>query len=108
MAGRGALTMKIRYRESGGFVGLGRGADIDTAGLPEDEAQKVETLVENAGLAAMAASTPHEARDLRGYEIAIEVETRKIVVRFDDSCVPSAADELLAYLQGRARPVPLE
>ena len=100
--------MRIRYREAGGFVGLQRGADIDTALLPEDEARRVQALVEQAGLQPEESTGPAEARDLRGYEIVIEAEARRTVVRFDDATVPVTADELLAYLQGRARPLPLK
>jgi hypothetical protein len=99
--------MKIRYREAGGFTGLSRGVDIDTASLPEDEAQRVLSLVERAGLVSQDEPAPGDARDLRGYELVIEVEARLTVVRFDDATAPPTADELLAYLQGRARPMPL-
>ena len=98
--------MKIRYREAGGFVGLVRGVDIDTASLPEDEARRVVSLVERAGLVTDEGRGPVDARDLRGYEIVIELEASRTVVRFDDATVPPAADELLAHLQGQARPVP--
>lgn len=49
---------------------------------------------------------PADARDLRGYEIVIQLEASRTVVRFDDATVPITADELLAYLQGQARPIP--
>ena len=100
--------MKIKYREAGGFVGLMRGAEIDTASLSEDEAQRVIALVEQAGLVADEAQAPEGARDLKGYEIVIELEARRTVFCFDDATVPASANELLAYLQGLARPVPLE
>ncbi len=98
--------MKIRYREAGGFVGLSRGVDIDTASLPEDEARRVVSLVERAALVAEEGRGPDDARDLRGYEIVIQLEASRTVVRFDDATVPITADELLAYLQRQARPIP--
>lgn len=100
--------MKIRYREAGGVTGLSRGCDIDTAAIPEDEARRVVALVEGAALKGTRAEGPPGARDLVGYEIAIEGEEGRTVVRFDDASVPVTAEELLAYLQGRARPIPLE
>lgn len=100
--------MRIRYREAGGFTGLSRGCDIDTTSLPEDEARKVVGLVEQAALKETRSEGPDGARDLMGYEIVIEDEQRRFAVRFDDATVPASADELLAYLQGRTRPIPLE
>lgn len=98
--------MKIRYREAGGFTGLSRGVDIDTASLPEDEARRVLSLVERADLVSREGPAPGDARDLRGYELVIEVETRLTVVRFDDATAPPTAAELLAWLQGQAGPMP--
>lgn len=100
--------MKIRYREAGGFTGLSRGVDIDTKSLPEDEAERVLSLVERASLVGQEEPAPGDARDLRSCELIIEVEASVTVVRFDDATAPPAADELLAYLQGRARPIPLK
>ena len=100
--------MKIRYREAGGVAGLSRGCDVDTATLPEEEAHRVVALVRRAGLGESHAGGPTEARDLIGYEIRIEREAGRTVVRFDDASVPAAAEELLAYLQERTRPTPLD
>jgi hypothetical protein len=100
--------MRIRYREAGGIAGLSRGCDIDTRSLPEEEASRVALLVERAGLEEARTEGPKEARDLMGYEILIEHERNQTVVRFDDASVPAAAEDLLAYLQGRARPIPLD
>lgn len=100
--------MKIRFREAGGVAGLSRGCDIDTASLPVDEAREVVELVERAALKETHREGPEGARDLTGYEIVIEDEQSEVIVRFDDATVPASADGLLAYLQGRARPIPLE
>ena len=108
MEGRGAPGVKIRYREAGGITGLSRGCDIDTAALPPEEARRLEGLVGGAGLKETRAQGPEGARDLLGYEIVVEDEESRTVLRFDDATVPPGADELLAYLQTRARPVRLE
>lgn len=100
--------MKIRYREAGGFAGVSRGCDIDTGTLPEDEARHVAALVEGAALKGGQHEGPPEARDLQGYEIVVEGDEGHIVIRFDDATIPKAIDTLLAWLQDRARPLPLE
>lgn len=98
--------MRITYREAGGFAGLARGVEIDTAALPAAEARRVEDLVARAGLATGTRRGPEEARDLIGYEIAIETEAGRTVLSFDDATVPAEAEALLDYLQQRARPLP--
>jgi hypothetical protein len=98
--------MKVRYRETGGFAGLSRAVEIDTAALPEAEARGLAALVERAALTESRRAGPPEARDLIGYEIVIESEESRTVIRFDDATVPEPAEELLAYLQRRARPIP--
>jgi hypothetical protein len=100
--------MKIRYREAGGFAGLFRGVDIDTGDLPEEEAQRIDVLVDRAELGKVRVRGPVVARDLMGYEIEIEDEKGRTSLRFDDASIPPTAEELLAYLQARARPIPLE
>jgi len=98
--------MRIRYREAGGFAGLARGVEIDTAALPPAEARRIEGLVARAGLTSGERRGPEGARDLVGYEIAIETEAGRTVVSFDDATVPAEAEALLEYLQQRARPLP--
>jgi hypothetical protein len=100
--------MKIRYREAGGFAGISRGCEVDTSTLPEDEAQHVIALVDGARLKSGQHEGPPAARDLRGYEIAVESEEERIVIRFDDATIPKSVETLLAWLQDRARPIPLE
>jgi hypothetical protein len=100
--------MKIRYREAGGFAGISRGVDIDTATLPEDEARRIVALVEDAALVSLEREGPPEARDLQGYEIVVEHGGSRTVVRFDDATIPEAVDALLVWLQDRARPLPLK
>jgi hypothetical protein len=100
--------MKITYRESGGFAGLSRGVEIDTSTLPAADARRVEALVARAGLKQQARAGPAGARDLAGYQITIESDAGRVAVSFDDMTVPEDADDLLAYLQERAGPLPPE
>lgn len=99
--------MKISYRETGGFAGLGRGADLDLESLPPSEATRLRKIVDEARLGDLRASGPSAARDLVGYEIAVEGDDgKRVVARFDDATVPESATALLEVLQERARPLP--
>lgn len=99
--------MRISYREAGGFAGLNRGADVDLESLPPAEAGRLRKLVERARLGGGATRASPGARDLVGYEIAIEDDDGRTVARFDDATVPESATALLEALQERARPIPL-
>jgi len=99
--------VKISYRETGGFAGLGRGADLDLESLPPSEAGRLRKLVEQARLGDLRTRGPSAARDLVGYEIAVEGDDgKRFVARFDDATVPASATPLREYLQERARVVP--
>jgi len=101
--------MRISYREAGGFAGLSRGADLDLESLPPAQAGRLRKLVERARLRDVETRGPSAARDLVGYEIAIEDDDgRTVVARFDDASVPESATPLLEALQKRARPIPLQ
>lgn len=107
--------MKVRFRQSGGFVGALRGCEVETSSLEAGEARELERLVKSAGLeagSAVPASTAAAggsagARDLRRYEIEVEGPGGPVRVVLDDRTVPPAAAPLLAYLKGRARPEPI-
>jgi hypothetical protein len=99
--------VKVSYRQTGGFAGLGRGADLDLEALPSAEATRLRKLVEQARLGDLRARGPSTARDLVGYEIAVEGDDgKRVVARFDDATVPESATPLVEALQKRARPVP--
>ncbi|MBM7059469.1 hypothetical protein JQX08_02000 [Pseudomonas sp. UL073] len=98
--------MKVRFVQSGGFVGAVKGCVLDTADLGQDDAQELERLVRESGLVA-GQSFSAAARDLNQYEITIEGE-RQLSVSFDERSVPSSARLLVGYLKQRARPQGLD
>lgn len=97
--------MKIRFRQSGGFAGLVRGTELDTAALAGPEAAELERLV----AAARLASTKHTAArgaDRQQYEIVVEREGGpKVEARFDDGALSDELAALVAFLRARARPI---
>lgn len=99
--------MRISYTQSGGFVGLVRGCQIDTATLPESERREVESLVAASGITGRCEAATPAARDLRRHELAIERDGDVARLCCDDHCLPEAARPLVAYLADRAQPGPL-
>lgn len=109
--------MKVSFLQSGGFVGAPRGCEVDSALLEPKEAREIERLVHECGLTAPGTFLSGAARDLKQYEIGVELgdalvpgESRgeasgkSFRVVFDDASVPATARPLLAYLKQRARP----
>lgn len=97
--------MKLTFSQSGGFAGLLRSAELDTAVLPESERRRVEQLVERSRMkfAGSRARKAAEGRDLLEYEIAVHDTDGVYTWTFDDATVPPEAAELLGYLKRLAR-----
>jgi len=98
--------MKIRFMQSGGFVGISKGCEFDTDSLPEDAAKELKRLVKQSGIQKSGEFLSEKGRDLQQYEIAIEGENAASVT-FDDSTIPEPAKPLLGFLKKQARPTPL-
>lgn len=90
--------MKIAYKESGGFGGLSKSAEIDTQTLPKAEAQKVESLAH--ALLADAGGKSEKARDAKTYTFTIDEEKRV----FDDTTITAEAEKLRDYLLKKKSP----
>lgn len=98
--------MKIKFVQSGGFVGMLKGCTIDATDLAPDERQQLESLVAASGLTESLERFSSAGRDLRQYEIVIERDAMVQRIVCDDHSVPEAARPLLAFLAARARPQP--
>jgi len=95
--------MKVRFVQSGGFVGAVKGCELDTLALAADDARELEHLVGESGIAGSGVFLSDTARDLQQYEITIEDGDPTSVV-FDDSSIPPSAKALIGFLKKRARP----
>lgn len=100
--------MKVRFVQAGGYAGLIKGWEVDSATLSSDEAGELERLVRDSGISESGETLSAAGRDLQQYELSIEDRTLKVSVTLDDSSVPQSAKPLIAYLKKRSRPMPLE
>ncbi|MCC7156224.1 MAG: hypothetical protein IT161_16725 [Bryobacterales bacterium] len=87
--------MKIACKQSGGFGGLTRSAELDTSTLSKSESQKVEKWA-HAVLASAGGKSP-KARDARTYTFTIDGEQRV----FDDTTLTEEGEKLSEYLLKR-------
>jgi len=99
--------MKVTFNQSGGFAGLVKGCELDTATLAPDAARELERLIRGSGLSSSVKRLSDTARDLHQYEITIEDSDGKVELLFDDSTVPQSASPLLGFLKKHTRPKPL-
>lgn len=95
--------MKVKFRQAGGFAGLLRGVDLDTADLPARERKRIEAMIEALPAAKKARSS--RSADLTGYEIEIETPQGTRALSFDDLSVPEGMEKLLKMLQKKSGPV---
>lgn len=97
--------MKIKFTQSGGYVGTVRGCEFDTSTIPPDVKAELERLVEESGLLASQTALDDKARDLQQYDLTIEDGERKVQVTFDDATLPETAKPLIGFLKKHARPL---
>lgn len=84
--------MKIAYKQSGGFGGLTKSAEVDSSTLKKTDAQRVEALA-NAVLAASGGRSA-KARDAIVYTFTIDGDERV----FDDTTLTNEATDLGDFL----------
>jgi hypothetical protein len=92
--------MRIIFERSGGFTGLTRTVELDTASLPSDEAHNMRKLVQTAGffeLPAQVRTTGQSADDFQ-YAVTVEAEGKQHTVRTTGTAVPDALRPLIEHL----------
>ena len=93
---------KIRFRVSGGFAGLVRGAEMDASELSSAERTALARAVKTA-----SAKPVSDARDMQTYELDIVTDGATHHLEFDEMHEPGGLDGLVQRLTERARPVAL-
>jgi emfourin len=96
--------VKIIFRQSGGFAGLIKGAELDAEALDPQQAAELKRLLDQEPAAESKAAG--KERDLYEYEIALEEDGRKRTLHFNDSQVPDALRPLLKVLKQKSKPRP--
>ena len=96
--------MRVRFVQSGGFVGGVRECELDSAAMPAGEARELESLVRASGIGVSGRFTSPAGRDLRAYDIRVEEEGRAVAVTYDDETLPPEARPLVSFLRRIAAP----
>ena len=96
--------MRVSFRQSGGFAGLVRGCELETAAMPAGDADLLSSLVKGCLDGEAPAEDEGEARDEIFYEIVIEGEGIPRRLAFTDRGVPPSTRPLLEFLSERSAP----
>jgi len=100
--------MKIRFRQSGGYAGLIRGCEVDIESLSPEALKALESLAEKSKIRGMEDYRNPRARDLRIYEIEVEMDKEIKRLTFDDMTIPDDLKNLFELLKREAKPQPLK
>ena len=100
--------MKIKFSRSGGFAApaMKQQVEIDTAELPPNEANQLQSLVEGANLESLADQADHATQPPRPdefrYRITVNDEGRSYTATASDTDMPEAVGPLVDWLSKRA------
>jgi hypothetical protein len=96
--------MKLRFVQSGGFAGLLRGVELDTASLPPKLGKLAEQLLQRAGDLPSVASSA--SRDACSYSLSVEGPDGPKDVQFSDATLPDKFASLIEHLAAASKPLP--
>ena len=94
--------MKIRFRQSGGFAGLVKVAEVDSEFVSRDEVVQLEAMVGEALSEAVSAPGPG-LPDEEQYFIEIELGQRRQTILVGRSSVPGPVRPLIEYMEKLAQ-----
>lgn len=90
--------MKITLTKSGGFAGINRVYEVDSAKLTDEQSQKLTELYTASKILDFESKTTAGAADLFFYEFKIEEGKSTRTVHFDDMSLPESVRPLLSFL----------
>ena len=95
--------MKIEFKRSGGFAGIGVRLSLESADLPPAEREALERLIERSRFFELPARLAAPHPDAFQYDLTIEDEGRRHAVHLDDRGAPEDVKPLLRHLIDLAR-----
>ncbi|MGB3238068.1 MAG: protealysin inhibitor emfourin [Geitlerinemataceae cyanobacterium] len=95
--------MKIKFRQTGGFAGLTKAIEIDTAQMPPNEAEVLKLMVDRAAFFEVSSPNSRAMPDREQYTISIESEERSRQLYLGASNIPAQLQELVNYLAKQAQ-----
>jgi hypothetical protein len=97
--------MRVTFERTGGFAGISMTKVVDTATLPENEANQLRQLLDAADffhLPATITSTSRQA-DRFQYHLTVEDNGKQHTVEVSEQAAPETLSPLLEWLMAAAR-----
>jgi hypothetical protein len=94
--------MKIKFRQTGGFAGLAKSAEVDVNELPPDAAQAVQAIVEEKPKFSVPAMFRWNKPDEEQYQITVEAPGQSRQLHMTRSSVPAPLKSLVNHLAQQA------
>ena len=97
--------MRISIERTGGFAGMINTKTVDSADLPEHEANQLPQLVEAANFYNLPPdiSVPPNQPDRFEYTLTVEQEDRKHTVKVSEAAVPGNLKPLVEWLNNKEK-----
>jgi len=95
--------MKIKFRQTGGFAGLTKSAEINRENLSKEESDMLNSLVEQSKFFEIPEPTPDAAPDIEQYSISIESEGKTREMHLGRSNVPETLKPLIKHIAQKAK-----
>ena len=95
--------MKIKFRQTGGFAGLAKSIEIDCDKISADEAEFLQSLVDQSRFFNISEPVQHVMPDEEQYSITIEAMGHSRNIHMNKSGVPNDLRPLIRYLSKRAK-----
>jgi hypothetical protein len=98
--------VKIWFHETGGFVPIARGCELDSTTMSPAEAAELEALVQTSGILNMDDVLLPKGADLVRYSFKIERDDILHSVKLDGPAVPDEVRPLLTFCKARSQSLP--
>ena len=97
--------MKIQFRQTGGFAGLTKSGNFDSDSMPEEEAQELAGLVEQADPSKpfQESGSAFQGADREQYSIVIEASGKKHALHLTQGSIPDRLRPLVTFLRKRSK-----
>ncbi|MEO1428624.1 MAG: protealysin inhibitor emfourin [Cyanobacteria bacterium J06633_8] len=92
--------MLISLERSGGFAGISKIIEIDTAKLRQEQAQHVEILIDSANFFDLPAyiAADSKQRDRFQYALTVKDDSRQHTVTVAESAIPNDLKPLIQWI----------
>jgi len=100
------VSMKIKFRQSGGFAGMVKSIEVERKDLSDEEFGALKSMVDQAkffDLPEPAPHTQHTMPDMEQYSISIESGGQTREMHLTKSTVPKELKPLIKYMAGKAK-----